>query len=51
MAMEEQAARSDVEKLQELLDHTTDKSKKQKEKTEEQRITYEHLEQYPYIMR
>ena len=50
MAMDEQAARSDVEKLQELLDHTTVKSKKQKEKTEEQHITYEHLEQFPYVM-
>ena len=51
MAMDEQVARSDVEKLQELLDRTTVKSKKQKEKTEEQCITYEHLEQFPYIMR
>ena len=50
MAMDEQAARSDVEKLQELLDCTAVKSKKQKEKTEEQHITYEHLEQLPYIM-
>ena len=48
--MDKQAARSDVEKLQELLDCTTGKSKKQKEKTEEQRITYENLEQYPYVM-
>ena len=51
MAMDEQAARSDVEKLRELLDHTTGKSKKQKEKTEEQCITFENLEQYPYVMR
>ena len=51
MAMDEQTARSDVEKLQELLDRTAGKSKKQKEKTEEQRITYEHLEQYSYVMR
>ena len=50
MAMDKQAARSDVEKLWELLDHTTGKSKKQKEKTEEQCTTYENLEQYPYIM-
>ena len=50
MAMDEQAARLDVEKLRELLDCTTVKSKKQKEKTEEQCITYEHLEQFPYIM-
>ena len=48
--MDEQAARSDVEKLQELLDCTAVKSKKQK-KTEEQLITYDHLEQFPYIMR
>ena len=48
--MDEEAARSDVEKLRELLDHTTSKSKKQKEKTEEQHITFKNLEQYPYIM-
>ena len=51
MAIDEQVARSDVEKLRELLDRTAGKSKKQKEKTEKQRITYEHLEQYPYVMR
>ena len=50
MAMDKQAIRSDVEKLRELLDHTTGKSKKQKEKTEKQLITYENLEQYPYLM-
>ena len=49
--MDEETTRSDVGKLQELLDHTTNKSKKQKEKTEEQRITFENLEQYPYVMR
>ena len=48
--MDEETARSDVEKLRELLDRTTSKSKKQKEKTEEQHITFENLEQYPYIM-
>ena len=48
--MDKEAARSDVEKLQELLDRTTSKSKKQKEKTEEQCITFENLEQYPYVM-
>ena len=51
MAMDEEAARSDMEKLRELLDHTVGKSKKQKGKTEEQHITFENLEQYPYIMR
>ena len=50
MAMDEQAARTDVEKLRELLDHTTNKSKKQKEKADEYRITFENLEQYPYLM-
>ena len=48
--MDEQAARSDVEKLRELLESTTGKSKKQKGKTEEQCITFENLDQYPYIM-
>ena len=49
--MDEEAARSDVEKLQELLESTTGKGKKQKGKTEEQRITFENLDQYPYVMR
>ena len=48
--MDEQAARTDVEKLRELLDRTTNKSKKQKEKADEYRITFENLEQYPYLM-
>ena len=48
--MDEQAARLDVEKLQDLLECTAGKSKKQKGKTEEQRITFENLDQYPYIM-
>ena len=49
--MDEETARLDVEKIQEILDCTTSKSKKQKEKTEEQHITFENLEQYPYVMR
>ena len=48
--MDEESARSDVDKLQDLLDRTTNKSKKQKEKAEEHRITFENLQQYPYIM-
>ena len=44
MTMDEEAARLDVDKLWELLGRTAVKSKKQKEKTEEQHITYEHLE-------
>ena len=48
--MDEEAARSDVEKLQDLLEHTTGKSKKQKGKTEEQCITFEDLDRYPYVM-
>ena len=43
-------ARSNVDKLQDLLDYTTNKSKKQKDKAEEHRITFENLEQCPYIM-
>ena len=50
MAMDVQVARSDVERLQDLLEHTTGKSKKQKEKTDEQHITFENLDQYPYVM-
>ena len=49
--MDEEVARSDVEKLQDLLGCTAGKSKKQKGKTEEQCITFENLDQYPYIMR
>ena len=48
--MDEQAARLDTEKLQDLLESTTGKSKKQKGKTEEQCITFENLDQYPYVM-
>ena len=48
--MDKQVARSDVEKLRELLESTTGKSKKQKGKTEEQCITFENLDQYPYVM-
>ena len=49
--MDEKVSRSDVEKLRDLLDHTTNKSKKQKDKADEHHITFENLEQYPYIMR
>ena len=49
--MDEQAARTDVQKLQELLDRTASKSKKQKEKADEYCITFENLEQYPDVMR
>ena len=48
--MDEQAARTDIQKLQELLDSTASKSKQHKEKADEYRITFENLEQYPYIM-
>ena len=48
--MDEEVARSDVEKLQDLLECTTGKSKKQKGKTEEQRITFKNLDRYPYVM-
>ena len=50
MAIDEEAARSDVEKLRDLLKSTPGKSKKQKGKTEEQCITFENLDQYPYVM-
>ena len=48
--MDEEVARSDVDKLRDLLDCTTNKSKKQKEKAEEHHITFENLQQYPYVM-
>ena len=32
------------------MDHTTNKSKKQKDKADEHCITFENLEQYPYVM-
>ena len=48
--MDKEAARSDVGKLQDILESTTGKGKKHKGKTEEQRITFENLDQYPYIM-
>ena len=38
--MDEEAARSDMEKLRDLLESTTGKSKNQKGKTEEQCITF-----------
>ena len=47
--MDEEASRLDVEKLQDLLESTASKSKKQKGKTEEQHITFENLDQYPYV--
>ena len=50
VAMDEKVARLDMEKLQDLLEHTTGKSKKQKGKTEEQHITFKNLDQYPYVM-
>ena len=48
--MDEETARSDVEKLQDLLESIAGKSKKQKGKTEEQCITFENMDQYPSIM-
>ena len=50
MAMDEEVARFDVDKLWDLLDCTTNKSRKQKDKTEEHHMTFKNLEQYPYIM-
>ena len=48
--MDEEVARLDVEKLQDLLESTTGKGKKHKGKTEEQCISFENLDQYPYVM-
>ena len=48
--MDEQAASTDVQNLQELLDSTAIKSKKHRDKADEYHITFEHLEQYPFVM-
>ena len=48
--MDEEVARSNVDKMRDLLDRTTNKSKKQKDKAEEHRITFKNLQQYPYVM-
>ena len=48
--MDEQAAKSDVQGLGELLDSTASKSKKHKDKADEYWITFEHLEKFPYVM-
>ena len=49
--MDKGAARNDMEKLQDLLASNFSKSKKLKDKADEYHITFENLEQYPYIMR
>ena len=52
--MDEEMARQDVASLRALLETTTPKgkkSRKHKEKPNEERITFENLEQYPFIMR
>ena len=53
MAMDEETAQQDVASLHTLLEATTPKGKKSskhKEKPDEERITFENLEQYPFIM-
>ena len=53
MAMDEEMARQDVASLRTLLEATAPKGKKSskhKEKPDEERITFENLEQYPFIM-
>ena len=53
MAMDEETARQDVASLRTLLEATAPKGKKSskhKEKPDEERITFENLEQYPFIM-
>ena len=53
MAMDEETARQDVASLHTLLEATAPKGKKSskhKEKPDEERITFENLEQYPFIM-
>ena len=51
--MDEEMARQDVASLHTLLEATAPKGKKSskhKEKPDEERITFENLEQYPFIM-
>ena len=53
MAMDEETARQDVASLCALLGATTPKGKKSskhKEKPNEERIIFENLEQYPFVM-
>ena len=50
MALDEQHARSDIRALQDLLDDHSPRSKNKKEKPYEQRITFQHLSDYPYVM-
>ena len=53
MAMDEETARQDVASLRTLLEATAPKvkkSSKHKEKPDEERITFENLEQYPFVM-
>ena len=53
MAMDEETARQDVASLRTLLEATAPKGKKSskhKEKPDEERITFENLEQYPFVM-
>ena len=49
--MDEEAARSDVQGLRDHLDSMANKSKKHKDKADEYRITFEHLQKFPYVMR
>ena len=54
MAMDEETARQDVASLRTLLEATAPKGKKSskhKERADEERITFENLEQYSFIMR
>ena len=51
--MDEEMARQDVASLRTLLEATAPKGKKSskhKEKPDEERITFENLEQYPFVM-
>ena len=53
MALDEEMAQQDVASLCTLLEATAPKGKKSskhKEKPNEERITFENLEQYPFIM-
>ena len=49
--MDKQTAKSDVQGLSDLLKSTASKSKKHRDRGDEYRITFEHLEKFPYVIR
>ena len=48
--MDEQAARTVIQRLKEILDSTASKCKKHRDKVDEYRITFKHLKQCRFVM-